>query len=140
MNTADVTRPLPEASPKMRPFYQAAAEGRLVIQCCSDCGFTCFPAHDMCSACLTPTLEWIDASGIGEVFSFVVMHQIYHPWFADRTPYVVAVIKLKEGPHILSTVVETSPDEVRIGQSVQVDFQACDDHIKLPVFKVTTTA
>lgn len=82
-------------------------------------------------------MRWVDAAGTGEVFSFVVMHQIYHPWFAERAPYIVAEIKLSEGPRILSTLVDIAPSEVRIGQAVTVEFQSCNEHITLPVFRVT---
>lgn len=135
MNAAEVARPLPEITPRMAPFYQAAAERRLLIQQCSACGATRFPAVETCSDCLAGEMRWIEAAGTGEVFSFVIMHQIYHPWFAERAPYVVAQIKLTEGPRITSTVVDMDPRLVRIGMKVEVDFQSCNETIALPVFR-----
>jgi hypothetical protein len=120
----------------MKPFYEAASEERLIVQRCAECGATRFPAVQTCSSCLASDMRWIETKGIGEVFSFVIMHQIYHPWFADKTPYVVAQIKLDEGPRILSTVIDVEPDEVRIGMAVEVAFQKCSDEISLPVFRV----
>jgi uncharacterized OB-fold protein len=121
----------------MVPFYQAASERRLLIQRCAACGATRFPAVETCSDCLSGDLRWIEAAGTGEVFSFVIMHQIYHPWFAERAPYVVAQIKLAEGPRVTSTIVDLDPHLVRIGMKVKVDFQFCSETITLPVFRVT---
>ena len=137
MSTSHVSRPLPDVTPRMQPFYDAAAERRLVIQRCERCATTRFPAVETCSNCLGRDMRWIEAAGTGEVFSFVIMHQIYHPWFADRAPYVVAQIKLTEGPRILSTVVDVVPDRVRIGMPVVVDFQTCSDQVTLPVFRLS---
>ena len=137
MSAPQITRPLPDVTPRMRPFYEAAAERRLVIQQCAGCAATRFPAVETCSNCLGRDMRWIEAEGTGEVFSFVVMHQIYHPWFTDHAPYVVAQIKLAEGPRILSTVVDVAPDRVRIGMPVQVDFLTCSDQVTLPVFRLT---
>ncbi len=119
----------------MKPFYEAAKQQRLVVQECIQCGTKRFPAVATCNDCLAGHMRWIDVAGSGEVFSFVVMHQIYHPWFADKAPYVVAQIKLTEGPLILSSVIDIAPDEVRIGMPVEVTFQKCSDEIDLPVFR-----
>lgn len=136
MSATVVTRPLPDITPRMRPFYEAAVEQRLVIQECAACGATRFPAVETCSHCLTSNMRWIDTAGTGEVFSFVVMHQIYHPWFAERAPYVIAQIKLTEGPQITSTVIDMDPHSVRIGMPVEVEFQRCNDQVALPVFRM----
>lgn len=140
MSTPEVTRPLPDITPRMRPFYEAAAEHRLIIQQCEGCLATRFPAAETCSNCLRSDMNWIDAAGTGEVFSFVIMHQIYHPWFAERAPYAVVEIKLDEGPRILSTIVGLEPHQVRIGMPVEVDFEACNDQITLPVFRAKAVA
>ena len=56
-----------------------------------------FPPTVMCPSCGSTDHEWVEASGRGTVFSYVVMHRVYHPGFADKVPYVVAVIELEEG-------------------------------------------
>jgi uncharacterized OB-fold protein len=137
VSTEDIARPLPDITPRMRPFYEAATERRLVIQECLACGTTRFPAVDTCSECLASNMRWVTAAGTGDVFSFVIMHQIYHPWFAERAPYVVAQIKLTEGPRVTSTIIDMDPHLVRIGMKVEVDFQTCNEQITLPVFRAT---
>jgi uncharacterized protein len=53
---------------------------------------------------------------------------------AFKVPYVVAVVELAEGPHILSNVVGPSVERVNIGIPVQVFFERVSDEISLPKF------
>lgn len=136
--TTVVDRPVPEITPRMRPFWAAASEGRLLVQRCGHCGKKHFPAIEICNGCLRDELSWIDVSGRGSVFSFIVMHQVYHPAFAERVPYVVAEVKLDEGPRIISNVIGCEPAQVTIDMPVVVDFERLDSTIgspTLPMFR-----
>ena len=73
-------------------------------------------------------------SGRGEIYSFNVMHQVYHPGFAAEVPYAVVLVKLAEGPKMLSNVVGIDAHAVRIGMPVQVVFEPLSDEITLPKF------
>lgn len=128
-------RPLPRVSAKMKPFWEGARDGAFRIQRCRGCDAAHFPAVDVCPTCLSEDLAWIEAKGTGEVFSFVVMHQIYHPYFADRVPYAVVDVKLDEGPHVISSLAGVEPQDIRIGERVHVEFEAGDEEIALPVFR-----
>jgi uncharacterized OB-fold protein len=120
----------------MAPFWAAAREGRLVLQRCGKCGRFHFPAVETCSGCLTSdSLTWVDASGAGEVFSCVVMHQLYHPAFAAEVPYAVVDVKLAEGPRMISRVVDCTPGDLRIGMVVEVAFEPASEEFHLPVFR-----
>jgi uncharacterized OB-fold protein len=57
------------------------------------------------------------------------------PFFAERAPYIVADIKLAEGPHMTSTVVDRAPQDVAIGDAVSVEFDPASEAIHLPVFR-----
>jgi uncharacterized OB-fold protein len=80
-------------------------------------------------------MEWVPVSGRGSVFSFVVYHRVYHPAFADKVPYVVAVIELEEGPRIISNVVGIAPSEVTCDMPVRVVFEAVRDGYQIPKFE-----
>jgi uncharacterized OB-fold protein len=130
-------RPLPDTSARMAPFWSAAKRGVLVIQRCTRCGHHRFPAAELCSVCLACELEWTEASGRGELFSFVVVHHALDPYFAERAPYLVADIKLAEGPHMTTTLIYCPPPQARIGDSVTVRFERVNDDFFLPVFRRT---
>ena len=114
------SRPLPEGDHVLAPFFAAAKERRLVVQRCTGCGALRFPPRELCSGCLATGAEWIEVSGRGEIFSFNVMHQIYHPAFAAEVPYAVVVVKLAEGPKMISNLVDCPPTGIVIGMPVRL--------------------
>ncbi len=74
-------------------------------------------------------------SGRGRVRCLTVN---YHRWYsAIDPPYVIAEIELAEqaGLILLSNVVGSPPDDVKVGMAVTVDF-ANHEEIYLPVFRV----
>jgi len=85
-----------------------------VVQRCADCGTLRFPPRELCTRCLGRDVAWQEVSGRGEVFSYNVMHQVYHPAFATEVPYAVVVVKLAEGPKITSNLVDCPTDQIRI--------------------------
>jgi uncharacterized protein len=139
MSERTVERPLPDQPPRMAPFWSAAAEGRLVLQRCGACRSLYFPAVETCSACLRDDrLEWTSASGRGEVFSYVVMHQLYHPAFAAEVPYTVVDVKLEEGPRMISRLADGGAGAVRVGMPVEVTFVHAGENVHLPMFRPRT--
>jgi uncharacterized OB-fold protein len=128
------TRPIPTVSAEMRPFYEGAARHELMVQRCRACAALRFPARSLCPGCLSIEADWTPVSGRGEVFSFNVMHQVYHPGFAADVPYAVVLVRLAEGPKMLSNLVGVAPGEIRIGMPVRVIFEPLSDDITLPKF------
>ena len=133
--SAPPAKPVPEIDAVLAPFFAAAKRRRLVVQRCTGCGALRFPPRELCSGCLATGVEWTEVSGRGEVFSFNVMHQIYHPAFAAEVPYAVVVVKLAEGPKLVSNVVDCPPHEVRIGMPVEVVFEDVSPEVTLPKFR-----
>ena len=129
-----VARPIPAVTPEMRPFYEGARRRELRVQRCRACGALRFPARALCSQCLSTDAEWVAVSGRGEVYSFNVMHQVYHPGFAAEVPYAVVLVQLAEGPRLLSNLVGIAPDAIRIGMPVRVVFEDVSDEVTLPKF------
>jgi len=130
----DHRKPIPAITPDMRPFFEAAKRHELMVQRCKGCGTHRFPAREICSNCLSEESEWVKVSGNGEIFSFNVMHQVYHPGFADEVPYAVVVVKLAEGAKISSNLIGVKPHEIRIGMPVKVVFEDVSDEVTLPKF------
>ncbi len=139
MSTTGIPKPVPEVEPGLAPFFAAAKEERLVVQRCAGCGALRFPPRELCSGCLSTAVEWLEVSGRGEVFSFNVMHQVYHPGFAAEVPYAVVVIKLAEGPKLVSNLVDCPVGEIRIGMPVEVVFETISPDVTLPKFRRATS-
>ena len=128
------SKPIPAITAEMRPFFEAAGRNELRVQRCTACGSHRFPPRAICSDCLSTESEWVPVSGRGEVFSFNVMHQVYHPGFAGEVPYAVVVVKLAEGTKMISNLVGVSPQDIRIGMPVRVVFERISDDVTLPKF------
>lgn len=128
-------KPIPEITEELRPFFAAASEGRLVVQRCRRCGNLRFPPRSICSQCLGREADWAPVSGRGALYSFNVMHQVYHPGFAPEVPYPVVLVELEEGCRMLSNLVDCPRPDLRIGLPVEVVFEKVNDEISLPKFR-----
>ena len=76
-------KPLPEPDEDSSPFFEGGMEGRLILMQCTECGAIAPPARQHCDNCLSEEFEWVEASGKGTVRTFGMMHQSYHPGWAD---------------------------------------------------------
>lgn len=129
----DLPAPAPPVNPETEPFWEATAEGRLLLKRCSDCGKAFHYPRARCPACDSPDTEWFEASGRGSVYSYTVTRQTGGE-YADATPYVLAYVELDEGPRIMTNVVDCDVDEVSIGQDVRVVFHDTGEGNALPRF------
>jgi uncharacterized OB-fold protein len=132
----DYLKPLPTITAANRPFWDAAREGKLVMQQCGECSHVRFPISHVCPRCLSYEFAWRTLSGRGEIFSYVVYHQVYSAAFKQDVPYNVAMIQLEEGPRMFSNIVGVSNDLPKVGDAVKVDFEKVTDVVTLPRFRL----
>ncbi len=132
---SDYRKPLPRLDDHNRPFWEAAKQGELRLQCCLDCGTLRFPATRYCASCRSERSEWRPVSGKGTVQSSCVFHQVYFEGFRDEVPYNVVVVTLEEGPRLFSNLVGVANDEIRIGMPVEAVFDAVTPEVTLVKFK-----
>jgi len=130
-NSSEQVFPLPEPSRYTRPFWEACQRRVLEVPACNDCGHLFLPGGPVCPACWSTNLGATEVSGNAEVFTFTVYHHSYHP--ALKTPYVVALVELAEGPRLISNIIGCAPAEVEIGMAVRVQFE-CEGEFVLPRF------
>jgi uncharacterized OB-fold protein len=127
--------PLPRPTAISAPHWDGCREGVLRVQRCTTCRVLVFIPRAGCPHCLTETLEWIESSGRGTVYSYSVVHRPQRPEF--EVPYVVAIVELEEGWQMLTNLVDCAPEIVRVGMPVAVAFRKMDDEITLPFFAPT---
>ncbi len=128
-------RPLPSPNPLTAPYWQAAQQGELQLPCCDACAKFHFYPRSACPHCGSMQLTWQRVSGGGEVYSFTVVHRAPSKGFEALVPYVVAVVALDEGPHLMTRLTGIDPATARIGMRVTVAFEKQDDETTLPVFR-----
>lgn len=77
----------------------------MTIQRCRACGRHQHYPRLLCTACHATDLETVEASGLGSLWSFTVIHRSPRPDMA--APYTVALVRLDEGPVVLTHLVDT---------------------------------
>jgi uncharacterized OB-fold protein len=99
----------------------------LVGRHCRTCGTKYFPPIPLCPKCRRKT-DFVDTqfSGLGKLYSYTIIHEP-PTGFKDLAPYVLALVRLDEGPLVLSQIVDVNYEEVKIGMSVQVVFRRIGD-------------
>ena len=60
--------------------------------------------------------------GKGEILTYTVIH-VAPDGFEKQVPYVVAIVKLKEGTSLTAQIVDCEPNDVKIGQKVEAVFR-----------------
>lgn len=126
-------RPTPEVTPESEPYWAAASEGTLLIQECENCGLTYHYPRSLCPDCFSENVQWVEASGTGEVYSYSTARTI-SGWPEKATPLIVAYVELDEGPRIM-TDIHAEPESVNIGTRVKVKFVDSEkEKVAIPVF------
>jgi uncharacterized protein len=128
------TRPKPLLDNWNKPFWTACAEHKLVLQRCKATGQCFFPPAPVSPFTGRPDWEWITASGKGTVWSWVVFHQGYFGGMKDELPYPVVMVKLDEGPYLLTNIDGMAVEDIAIGKRVSVRFPGGPEGFVLPQF------
>ncbi len=132
-----VALPRPNPSAEGQPFWDYLKQGELRIQRCTNCGTFRQPPQPTCRHCGSFENEWAKMSGRGTVYSYIVSRQAIHPALTDLVPFATVVVELEEGPHLTSNLTNVSPDEVRIGQPVELEIVDKGEGLLLPLFRRT---
>jgi len=128
-------KPLPQINADTKEFWEGCKQHLIKIQKCGDCGTLRLPPSFLCPRCHSRNMDWITSTGKGSVYTFAVNHVAFHPAFQGELPYIVAVVELEEGPHLLTNVVGCDPPEVRCGMPVEVVWDDITDEFSLPKFR-----
>ena len=130
---AAIKRPQPGISDDTRFFWEGARQGQLLIQRCQSCGTLRHPPGPVCPSCHSFEWDTVQASGLGTLYSFVVMHYPEVPPFDYPNP--IGLIELDEGTRMVAQLVGIKPGDIQIGQRVQVEFNTFDGDLVLPQFR-----
>ena len=115
------------------PYWDGAAEGRLVLQRCADCGKIRHYPRPLCDRCWSFAVEPFEASGRGVVHSWTVAHHAFDPALRGETPYVLVTVDLDEGVRALGRLAgDVAPS---IGLDVHATFVPRPAEVPLLVFQ-----
>ena len=128
--------PLPQPSWDNYRFWEYCKARELRLQKCSDCPSILYYPRPVCPECHSTKLEWEKMSGRGTVYSYTIAHHPVLPYFADKVPLPVGVIKLDEGEvYMVGRLIDVDPAAVAIGMPVEVVFEDVAEDITLPQWR-----
>lgn len=113
-------------------FFGGCADGKLLLQQCAH-GHLQYPPGPLCRQCGGTITDWVESGRAGTVEAFSLVHRAPMPAFDACVPYMVAVVKLREGP-IVETWVKRdgrTPEvgEVSVGQAVTFGFESVNGQV-----------
>ena len=118
-----------------KPFFDAANEGRLVVQSCTNSDRLYFPPRPASEICGEgESVVWKEVSGRGTIYNYCVVYDCPVASLKEDLPFNLAVIMLDEDPGILmySHLPGVPPDEVPVGAAVRVIFEETANGQKVP--------
>jgi len=119
--------PSPSVNPENKPYFDAAAAGKLLLKKCGACGKVHFYPRAMCPHCFSDRTEWLEAKGTGTVYTFSVLRAV-------PAPYCIAYVTLDEGVSLLTNLVDCDFGALRIGMKVKAVFTATEAGTVVPMF------
>ena len=123
-----------------RAFWEGVSNHQLVIQQCAECGKYQHPPRPVCRFCQSSQLKFAQVSGRATLYSWTIPEQPPHPFFAGKTPYVLASVELVEqaGLRLLTNIVGCPHDDLRIDLPLEVTYHAVTPELTLPYFTVVS--
>ena len=117
----------PVSNPETQAFWDAAAQGKLMVPHCRACSRTHWYPRAICPHCHSTDVELREASGKAEIYSYSIMARV-------PEPYVVAYVRLKEGTTVLTNIVDCDLAAIHVGMKVKPVFVATVGGEKMPMF------
>lgn len=125
----------PTVNVETQRFWDATADGRIELPRCDDCGLVIWYPRAICPDCQSTALTWETMAGTGTVYSYTIARSGVGRRWREHLPFVVAYVRLDEGPTMLTNVVDCDPEAVTIGLPVAAVFDDTGDGSALVRFR-----
>jgi len=125
---------LPTVEDETRPYWEAAKAGRLLVKQCNGCGEVHHYPRPFCPSCWSEDVEWHEVSGYGTIYTYSIVFRNDLAPFDQWGTYVPAIVELDEGPRLMTNIVDTPTDSLRVGMPVEVRYRDLSDEWAAPVF------
>jgi len=138
VNAAGPGRPVPVPDDVSAPFWQAAADGVLVLARCSRCGAFTHPPEPVCPHChhTDPRFAFELVAGHGVIRSWTVIHRSFLPGFDDDLPFVLVDVALDghDDIRLIGRLLDGPDAQLDVGAAVTVAFEELDGGVAVPAF------
>ncbi|MCA2242287.1 MULTISPECIES: Zn-ribbon domain-containing OB-fold protein [Mycobacterium] len=115
-------------------WWSATQDRRLLVNACGSCGQKSLYARPFCPHCWAEDVELAPATGRARLYTWSVIHHNAAP-FDVRTPYVLAMVDLEEGPRLMTVVENCRVEDLRADMELVIAFRDDEDGFVVPVFR-----
>lgn len=131
---AEVVGIPPALTEETRAYWEAAREGRLLVQRCDVCAAESFPTRSMCRACRSRQVSLVEVVSTGHIYSFTINYQRWLPTM--EVPFAIVLVEFADHPgvRVPGRLRGCPVDAVRIGMRVEVGFEPGPDGFAVPSF------
>ena len=119
--------PAPAINPENKPYFDAAAGGKLVYKFCNACRKPHHYPRALCPHCFSDKTEWRESRGTGTVYTYSLLAAV-------QEPYCIAYVTLDEGVTLLSNLVDCDFSRIKVGMKVKAVFKATEGGAAVPMF------
>jgi uncharacterized OB-fold protein len=128
--------PLPLPNPMTQFFWDGCKAHKLMILRCRNCGHFIHYPRPVCNVCLSTDQSPEEVSGKATLYAYTLTLQAFHPYYADKLPYTLAVVELEEQPglRITTNIVDVPEAELTTGLPVEVVWREVAPDLTLPMF------
>ena len=131
----DVNRPPVVARGEEKVYFDHLREHELIFQRCTGCSHAVFPLRTVCPQCQSESLNFERSAGQGTVYSFTTQYRASHPFFTAEVPITLVLVDLDEGVRVFANLIESVPDDARIGMRVEAVFDDVEPELTLVRFR-----
>jgi uncharacterized protein len=118
--------PIPHSDSELiKPFWNAAAQGRLEMPQCVDCGaFNWYPGVE-CRHCRGEKFNWVRLPDTARIFSWTVVKRALHAPYKVMAPYVPVLVEFDEAPgvRLVTRLVDMDAGMLAINGAVAITFK-----------------
>lgn len=112
----------PDVEPEFSGYFDSLRAGTVSFPYCEDCGRNHWYPMPRCPHCQSERIIWRPVSATGEIWSWTVVRHAFDEKFAEKLPYVVALITFEDAPGIrlIANIEGANEDELRVGLPVEL--------------------
>ena len=126
--------PIPSPTPVSQPMWDAAKEGKLLLQVDPASNKVQFWPRPVNVQTGKSDYEWREVSGKGVLSAWTKVH-VPAFGFADRVPYILGSGDLVEGCRIVAQLVNVNDEVLVPGMAVKVTWEKRSDEISVYQFE-----
>ena len=117
--------PVPAADGLDKPYWDAIANDRLVLQVCEDCGTYQWGPEWICHACNSSNLRFEEIEPKGRIYSYERVWHPVHPALKDQGPYIIVLVEFPDhsNARMVGNLIGDPHQEVVIGTPVSAVFE-----------------